>query len=60
MGDPVKADAVAKEQNWTAMPHGPIHTDGLKSISTWRASRGDDNFVITIASGTRRGCRKQP
>lgn len=53
--DPAKVEAVAKEQNWTAKPNPPpragLNTNGLKVTSSWVASRGDDKFMIEIASG---------
>ena len=55
IADPAKADAVANEQSWTAMPHGAIHTNGLKSLSTWSATRSDGNFVITIGTAATAG-----
>jgi hypothetical protein len=50
MGDVAKADALAKEQDWTAVPQRPVNVNGLKSISTWTAARGDDKFTITVGT----------
>jgi hypothetical protein len=50
MGEVAKADALAKEQEWTAIPQRPVNANGLKSISTWAAARGDDKFTITVGT----------
>jgi hypothetical protein len=52
--DPAKADAMAREQNWTAVvvPQDAAHAKGLKSVSTWTMDRGRDKFMITTGTGS--------
>jgi hypothetical protein len=52
--DPAKADAMAREQNWTAVavPQDAVNAKGLKSVSAWMTDRGGGKFTITSGAGS--------
>jgi hypothetical protein len=52
--DPAKADAMAREQNWTvvAVPQDPAKAKELKSVSAWTTDRGGEKFMISASIGS--------